>query len=159
MRYRKQMIGEAVEQIKTVNPKEIEAMISNNLQVLVTKQVIPKITQFVNEMKIKMNSFVQDLGKKNNLDGVVSELDEIKREIEEMKGMLTTLSYAPCEPELTERDVVNYIQEMKVNELAMELCKKQNQSLLIFALDQLEEHVDLLYEIQPGLLVNLAYFV
>ena len=64
MRYRKQMIGEAVEQIKTVNPKEIEAMISNNLQVLVTKQVIPKITQFVNEMKIKMNSFVQDLGKK-----------------------------------------------------------------------------------------------
>ena len=56
MRYRKQMIGEAVEQIKTVNPKEIEAMISNNLQVLVTKQVIPKITQFVNEMKIKMNS-------------------------------------------------------------------------------------------------------
>ena len=87
------MIGEAVEQIKTVNPKEIEAMISNNLQVLVTKQVIPKISQFVNEMKIKMTSFVQDLEKKNSLDSVVSELDELKREIEEMKGMLTSLAY------------------------------------------------------------------
>ena len=153
------MIGEAVEQIKTVNPKEIEAMISNNLQVLVTKQVIPKISQFVKEMKIKMTSFVQDLEKKNSLDSVVSELDELKREIEEMKGMLTSLAYTPCEPELTEKDIVNYIQEMKVNELAMELCKKQNQSLILFALDQLEEKVDSLYEIEPGLLVNLAFFV
>ena len=54
---------------------------------------------------------------------------------------------------------MNYIQEMKVNELAMELCKKQNQSLILFALDQLEENVDSLYEIEPGLLMNLAFFV
>lgn len=153
------MLENAVSQLKKSTPKDIEATLTKSLQTVMTSQVVPKINQFVMEMKNRVNEFVEDLEKKNDLESLNQSMEVMKQEMMEMKSMMSSMSFAPCEPELGESDVDVFIEQLKINELILLVCKKQNQSLLLYTLDQLEKHIDLLYDIEPGLLMSVAYCV
>lgn len=129
----------------------------SSLQSVVSKSISSKLASFVKDMRGQVSHFIEEMEKKNELESVAQSVEGLKEEIERLKTSLTALPFAPCESELTEGDVDCFIQEKKLNELIIQVCKKQNQGMLLYALDQMEN--DMLYEIDAGLLMSLAYCV
>lgn len=154
---RQQTVSAVLSELEGVSSKQIEAAFVSSLQTVVSKNLTLKLNSFVKDMRAQVSGFIEELERKNELDSVVQSIESLKQEIEGLKGTMSTLSFAPCESELTERDVDCFVQEKRINELIIQICKKQNQGILLYALDQMEN--DVLYEIDAGLLMSVAYCV